>query len=90
MVFLKGKQRLRVRRTEAVNALVLISHHKQVFRFGCKQGYNGMLDFGCVLRLVHAQVRKFILIQSKQLRKPLQHGIGIHHLVVVVHQLLLP
>ena len=61
MMLLKLKQRLRISCTESVNTLVLISYHKKIFRSGCQQRNDRMLDFGSVLGLIHTDIWILIL-----------------------------
>ena len=48
-----------------------------------------MLDFGRILRLVHADIPVFSLIKFKKLRTPLQHPVRINHLIIIVHEAVL-
>ena len=52
---------LRPCRTEAVDALILIAHHKQISTLRSQQANNGMLNFGGVLGFVHVKITVFIL-----------------------------
>lgn len=44
-----------------------------------------MLDPGCVLGLVHADIGKSLLKMGQHIGIPLQNGFGIYHLVVIIH-----
>ena len=87
---LKVEERLRIRRAEPVNALVLVSDHKKIVVAGSQQGDDRVLDPGRVLRLIHADVLVLILEVRQHLRHFAQNVQRIHHLIVVVHQMLLP
>ena len=87
---LKVEERLRIRRAEPVNALVLVSDHKKIVVSGGQQGDDSVLDPGRVLRLIHADVLVLILEVRQHLRHLAQNVQGVHHLIVVIHQMLLP
>ena len=49
-----------------------------------------MLDPGCVLRLVHTDIPVLLLKILQYLRHLAQNCQSIHHLVIIVHQMLVP
>ena len=86
---LKVQERLRIRRAEPVNALVLISDHEEIVIAGREQRNDRVLDLRGVLRLVHTDVAVNVLKMSQHLRHLAQDRQRVHHLVVIVHQVLL-
>ena len=90
MVFFKMQQCLRIRRTETVDTLVLVSDHKQVSVFSGQQFYDHMLDSGSILRLIHADVLILLPVISKQFRNFVQQIITVDHLIIIIHQLIVP
>ena len=61
IVLLKMEQRRRLRRPEAVDALVLVAHEKEVLPLPRQQAQDRVLDPGGVLGLVHAEVAIAVL-----------------------------
>ena len=90
MMLLKLEKRIGIGRTEAVDALILVADHEEVFGPGREEGDDGVLDLRGVLGLIDTDVRVLLLEMLAQPREALQHGIGIDHLVVVIHELMLP
>ncbi len=90
MLLLEFQQSFRISGTESVDTLILVSHHKKIFGFRRQQRNDRMLDFRCILGLIHADIRVFLLKIRKQLRDFPKHIIGVNHLIIVIHQLLLP
>ena len=90
MMLLKLEKRIGIGRTEAVDALIFVADHEEVFGPGREEGDDGVLDLRGVLGLIDTDVRVLLLEMLAQPRKALQHGIGIDHLVVVIHELMLP
>lgn len=82
---LKLHQRIRISGSEAVNALILVAHQKNIPGFPGQEVDDGMLDPGCVLGLVHADIGKSLLKMGQHIGIPLQNGFGIYHLVVIIH-----
>ena len=58
---LKLHQSLRVSGPKAVNALIFVAYHEDVSAFLRQTLNNRMLDFGGILRFVHADIGKHIL-----------------------------
>ena len=69
---------------EAVDALVLVPHQKEIA--GAEQVDDGVLDAGGVLSLVHAEVAAALLEMGEDLGVAPQDLQGVDHLVIVVHQ----
>ena len=90
MMLLKLEKRIGIGRAEAVDALILVADHEEVFGPGREEGDDGVLDLRGVLGLIDTDVRVLPLEMLAQPREALQHGIGIDHLVVVIHELMLP
>ena len=90
MMLLKLEKRIGIGRAEAVDALILVADHEEVFGPGREEGDDGVLDLRGVLGLIDTDVRVLLLEMLAQPREALQHGIGIDHLVVVIHELMLP
>ena len=90
MAGFKTQQGVRVGGTESVNALVLVADHEEILAFRGQQLDDRVLDSGCVLRLIHADIRKALLKGIQHDGIFLQDGIGIGHLIVKVHQVPLP
>ena len=61
IVLLKVEQGRRLRRPEAVDALVLVAHEKEVLPLPRQQAQDRVLDPGGVLGLVHAEVAIAVL-----------------------------
>ena len=89
VLLLKVKKRLRIRRAKPVNALVLVSDHEKIVIAGGQQGDDRVLNFGRVLRLIHADVLVLILEVRQHLRHLSQNIQRINHLVIIIHQMLL-
>ena len=76
-------------RPEAVDALVLISHHEEVGPFPCQQSDDAVLDLGGILGLVHTEIGVSPLEVFQNFRI-LSKDLGrIDHLVIVVHPAIL-
>ena len=60
-ILFKIHECFRIRCTKPINRLVFITNHQDVFRFGCEQSQNLMLNFACVLCLIYAEVGVFLL-----------------------------
>ena len=90
MVGFKTQQGVRPGGTESVNALVLVADHEEILTFGGQQLNDRVLDAGCVLRFIHADIGKALLKGTQHGGIFLQDGIGIGHLIVKVHQVPLP
>ena len=57
-----------IRGPEAVNALILVPHHKEVPGLLSQKVNDGVLDPGGVLRFVHADIGKRILKMGQPVR----------------------
>ena len=79
-----------IRRPKAVNTLILISHHEKISLFPGKERDDRMLNLRGVLRLINTDIRIGFLKKRKHLRAGAQNGIGIGHLIIVIHQAVLP
>jgi hypothetical protein len=90
MVGFKIQQGVRPGGAETVNALVLVADHEEILAFRGQQLDDRVLDAGCVLRFIHADIRKALLKGIQHDGIFLQDGIGIGHLIVKVHQVPLP
>ena len=87
---LKLHQRVRVGGPEAVDALILVSDHEKIAGFPGQQLNDGVLDLGGVLRFVHADIGEGVLKMGQNIRIIFQNGLGVDHLVVIVHPSALP
>ncbi len=85
-VLLKFQQGLGPGRPEAVDALVLVPHHKIVPVGPGQQGQDGVLDLGGVLGLVQAEVAAALLVVGQDVRLPAEDPEGEDHLVIKVHE----
>ena len=83
---LKLQQGLGPRRPEAVDALVLVPHHKEVAGLYRQQAQDGVLDFGGVLGLVNTEKRPAALEVGEDIRVLPEDAVGEHHLIVEVHK----
>ena len=90
MMLLKLEKRIGIGCAEAVDALILVADHEEVFGPGREEGDDGVLDLRGVLGLIDTDVRVLLLEMLEEPREALQHGIGIDHLVVIIHELMLP
>ena len=81
---------LGIGRTEAVDTLVLVSHHEQIPALASQQADDGVLDFRGVLGLIHAVIPVPVPNRPQNLRILPENLEGIDHLVVVIHQLSVP
>ena len=68
MLLFKVQKRLGIRRAEAINTLVLIAHHEQIIVPGSQQRNDCMLNLGCILCLIHANILINILKMLQNLR----------------------
>ena len=84
MILFKGKERLRICRTESVDALILIADHEQV-SISRKELQDPVLDFRRILCLIHTQIPVSGLVLGKKLRAAHQNIQRIDHLIVVIH-----
>ena len=87
---LKGVEGLGAGRPEAVNALVLVSHHEELDLLPRQQADDGVLDLGGVLGLVHAQIGVSPPPLLENLGIAPQNLIGVAQLIIVVHEPPLP
>ena len=90
MMLLELEKRVGIGRPEAVDALILVADHEEIFRTRREEGDDGVLDLRGVLGLIDTDVWVLLLEMLEEPREALQHGIGIDHLVVVIHELMLP
>ena len=87
---LKLHQRVRVGGPEAVDALILVSDHEKVAGFPGQKLNDGVLDLGGVLRLVHTNIGECVLKMGQNIRIIFQNGLGVDHLVIIIHPPALP
>ena len=87
MLPFKIQKSLRKGRAEAVDALILIPNQKQIIpsRTICQNLQNFMLYERGVLGFVHAHITVEALELRGECRTLLEDGLGIDHLVVVIH-----
>ena len=82
---LKVHQCLGVGGAEPIDALILVAYHKQVQTAPRQQPYNFVLNFGGILRFIHAKIFIPLLEIRQHRRRGPQNLQRKHHLVVVVH-----